>query len=322
MAGFESNLKAETSMEIAICNLCNDTDTTVLYTIPDFLLGRDDVTATLVQCNTCGLIYQNPRPPLSEIQAHYPPEYEPYIDHVENAQTNWFLRKAIEYGIAKRCRFVTRHKREGALLDVGCATGTFLRGMQTCGAWELYGVEINETAAEMARKRYDFDVFTGTLEQASFPDGSFDAVTLWDVLEHLHYPLDSLHEIHRILKPGGVVVIRVPNANSWDARIFGPYWAGLDAPRHLYVFTPTTLTQLLSHSGFDVVDHSCAIGSYMTFVLSVRFWLRAKGVSPQILDTATTVLYHPIMRLMSAPFFYVSGLTLRGPLLVTTARKV
>jgi len=308
-------------MESVPCNLCGSAQTKPLAVVPDLLLERLTVEATLVQCTRCGLVYQNPRPTPSEIGEHYPPAYESYADHTVQPKHNWLLQQAVEYGTNKRCRFVTRHKRAGRLLDVGCAMGTFLLGMRKQANWTVAGVELNQAVARLASERHGLDIFPGTLEEAAYPDASFDAVTLWDVLEHLHDPRHGLQEIHRILRSDGVVVIRVPNLASWDAKLFGSRWAGLDAPRHLYIFTPEILSALLEKAGFRVVDHSCAIGSYMTFVLSIRFWLTARGTAAATKERISRMLYHPVARLITVPFFYLVSLTLRGPLLVTVARK-
>lgn len=308
-------------MESVNCNLCQSSQSIDLYHLTDLLLEREEACTTLVRCMDCGLIYQNPRPSLVEIGRHYPPEYDSYHPEPQGEKTSWLLSKAIQYGIDKRCRFVTQQKERGRLLDIGCATGLFLKGMQRHPGWELNGVEISPHAASIARHRHQLDVFTGTLEQAAFPDNHFEAVTMWDVLEHLHDPAASLSEIHRILKPGGVLVVRVPNAGSWDASLFGSCWAGLDAPRHLYVFDQDTLQAMLVKSGFQVRQVSCGIGSYPTFVLSVRFWLVARGTSVQTRNALVNMLYHPLARLFSSPFFYLSGLRQRGPLITVTAGK-
>jgi SAM-dependent methyltransferase len=308
-------------MEYTACNLCGNTNAApVIYTLPDFLLHRDGVLTTLVKCTACGLVYQNPRPTFAEMTVHYPSDYESYAPEPNVENSSWLLRQAIRYGVAKRCRYITRYKRAGRLLDIGCATGIFLQGIRNSGNWEPYGVEINQHAAHIAQE-HGLDVRLGTLEQAGFADEFFDVVTLWDVLEHLHDPAGSLREIHRILKPDGLLVIRVPNANSWDSQLFGRYWAGLDSPRHLYVFTPITLDALLAANYFQSIARSSQIGGYPTFLLSLRFWSGA-GDKPSIArDFLIKFLYHPVMRLLSAPFFYLRGLGLRGPLFVTTAIK-
>lgn len=307
-------------MESIRCNLCGGTRNRPFETVYDLLLERPDVRASLVECVECSLVYQNPRPTTAEIGVHYPAQYDSYVDHTHK-KNSWLIQKAIDYGFWKRSRFVTRHKKEGTLLDIGCAAGSFLLGIQKHGNWRVRGVELSEEVALLARERYQLDVFAGELEDAAFPDQSFDVVTMWDVLEHLHDPDRGLHEIYRILKPGGLLVIRVPNLASWDAKLFGKYWAGFDAPRHLYVYTPQTLSKQLEQAGFSVEENSCGSASYMTFVLSVRFYLTAKKVSERTRDQVMWLLYHPIARLLSAPFFAIPNLGLNGPLLVTTAKK-
>lgn len=308
-------------METVACNLCGADDATEFAEVPDLLLDRPDVHARLVRCNACGLVYQNPRPTLDEIGVHYPSTYESYADHRGQAKGQ-LLRRAYDYGMQKRCRFVTRAAPQGGrLLDVGCAAGAFLVAMREQANWQVEGVELSEETAKVACQQNGLKVFAGTLEQAAFPDNYFDAVTLWDVLEHLHDPVGTLAEISRILRPGGVVVIRVPNLGSWDASLFGLHWAGLDAPRHLYVYTRTTLTSSLRSSGLEPLKQSTAIGSYPIFALDVRFWLNARGAAPRARGVIAKILYNPISRLLSAPVFFIPSVAGAGPLVVATARK-
>lgn len=307
-------------METTTCPLCGSASAAYRYTLADYYMRRFDVEATLVQCSHCGLVYQNPRPTPAEMDAHYPPEYAPYQSG-RGPRPGRLLQLAYDYGMRKRGRFVTRHKQAGTLLDIGCATGVFLDAMRRQGHWELHGVEVNPDVAEVARRDHRLDVFAGTLEEAAYPDNHFDVVTLWDVLEHLHDPAATLREIHRILKDDGIVVIRVPNLASWDAQWFGRYWAGYDAPRHLCVFSPQTLACMLAGAGFSVLDESSAIAGYMVLVLSIHFWMNARGMGETAKRRILGLLNHPLARLASAPFFYWPGLFLRGPLLVTTATK-
>ena len=308
-------------MERVPCNLCGHDDAVPYMRVRDLFLERSDVHADLVQCTHCGLVYQNPRPSADEILAHYPLEYELYNDPVAAQQRGGLRQWANSYGMRKRCRYVTKHVAAGALLDVGCAAGTFLLAMRSTGDWTVTGVELNAEVARQTRERYGLDVIAGTLEDAHLAPAQFDAVTMWDVLEHVYDPVATLREIHRLLKPGGILVIRVPNLSSWDARLFGCAWAGYDAPRHLYFFNPATLTALLEQSGLEVKAHSTAISNYMVFALDVRYWMTARGVAASTKARVSRLLYHPVTRLVTAPFFYFTNFGLRGPALVTTARK-
>lgn len=308
-------------MERVACNLCGQDVPTAYLRVNDLFLERLDVWANLVQCMNCGLVYQNPRPSANEILAHYPLEYELYSDPVAVNQRRGLRLWANEYGMRKRCRYVTRHKTAGTLLDVGCAAGTFLLAMRNTARWTVRGVELNAEVAHQTRERYGLDVVSGTLEDAHFPSSEFDAITMWDVLEHVYDPAATLADIWRLLKPDGILVVRVPNLRSWDARLFGTAWAGYDAPRHLYFFSPATLGALLEQSGFEVVGHDTAISNYMVFALDVRYWMTAQAVSAGTKARVSRLLYHPLVRLMTAPFFFFTNFGLRGPALVTTARK-
>ena len=308
-------------METTACDLCGSESATAAITSQDFLLQRREVTAEFVKCDRCGLVYQNPRPTQEEMHNHYPSDYESYTLHPEDSGSSWLLRKAIQYGLSKRRRLVSQNKGSGRILDVGCATGVFLREMHQDSHWDAYGVEPNGYAARIARERYGLNVFHGTLEQASFENRYFDVVTLWDVLEHLHSPSEALAEIHRILKADGLLILRVPNGLSRDAQLFGKAWAGLDPPRHLYVFTPDTLRELLTENHYSIRELGCQSGGYPTFVLSLRFWLTSTGSNKRLTSILTKLLYHPVMRLMTSPLFYARGLALRGPLITAVTTK-
>lgn len=307
-------------MENTGCALCNGDQAREIYHISDWFLNRPQVKTTLVQCQNCGLVYQNPRPTIDEMEQHYPQDYEPYHNY-ETKKTAWLLEKAIEYGMDKRARsFVFRKRSGNKLLDVGCASGDYLNFMWKKYHLEVQGVEINSYAADLARNKYHLDVFTGTLEQAGFQENLFDVVTMWDVLEHLHDPNSTLQEIVRILKPGGLLALRVPNADSFDAKIFGPYWSGLDSPRHLYVFGKSTLTKVLEKNSFRILDLSSKDGSYLSFVLSIRLWMVAKEIRSSIRDPLIKILSGSAARVLSAPIFYVYSLLQRSSQMVVVAQ--
>ncbi len=306
-------------METVPCDFCGRETAVEIHTIPDFLLDRTETVARLVRCENCGHVYQNPRPQVSEIEIHYPAEYDLFTTPDPSNERNWLQAQAWRYGMEKRVRSVTRHVSAGRLLDVGCATGHFIQAMRGKNGWQAEGVEISRYAADIARQR-GLRVHTGTLESANYPQDAFDAVTMWDVLEHLHHPRESLAEVRRILKPGGILVFRVPNLDSIDAKIFGRYWVGYDAPRHLHFFRKSTIEAYLKETELDLLEMHCNIGNYPTTVLSTRFWLRSR-VSRQTEDRIIRGLNHPLARIAAAPFSFLTGLGLRGALITAAARK-
>lgn len=151
----------------------------------------------------------------------------------------------------------------GSLLDVGCATGSFLSLAKGRG-WECRGVEVSAFAAARARESTGCEIFCGKLVDAPFGDGSFDVITMWDLLEHLPVPLQGLENARRLLKPSGVLLVNTPNENSLLRKVARFLYRGsggwitapvnrLYHPYHLYYFGAETLTVLFRRAGFELV---------------------------------------------------------------------
>jgi SAM-dependent methyltransferase len=136
------------------------------------------------------------------------------------------------------------------LLDVGCSVGVFLDVARSMG-WDTIGLELNQKAVGHACQTLGLDVRCQTLEQAGFPENHFDAVTLWGVIEHLKQPVGVLKEIHRVLKPGGVLLTFCPNAASLVCRMLREQAATFDGHDHPSNFTPTSIKLAMELSGFN-----------------------------------------------------------------------
>ncbi len=227
-------------MEEVACNLCGSDQWQVVQTVPVQRFGPPGE-FNLVQCRDCGLRYLNPRPSPEEMADYYPAAYHEYRASIDKRVRHWYQEEKL--------RKVQVHSNGGRLLDVGCNDGLFLHLARQSG-WEVQGVEIAESVAAHAREALGLDVFTGELTEANFPAQHFDVVTFWHVLEHLHDPMRELREARRILKPGGLLIVEVPNIASWQARLFGANWRALDTPRHLYHFSPDSLRAMLEQAGF------------------------------------------------------------------------
>jgi 2-polyprenyl-3-methyl-5-hydroxy-6-metoxy-1,4-benzoquinol methylase len=139
-------------------------------------------------------------------------------------------------------------RSRGRMLDIGCGDGSTLDTLAQLG-WQVEGVDFDPAAVDGAARR-GFHVQLGTLEAQRYPDGVFDAVTACHVLEHVREPGAFLRECHRVLRPGGALVVLTPNARSLGHRQFGRAWRGLEPPRHLQVLTAPALGQLAEQAGF------------------------------------------------------------------------
>ena len=137
---------------------------------------------------------------------------------------------------------------KGRMLDVGCGDGSVLKLAQELG-WNAEGVDFDAQAVDAARRK-GLSVRLGGLAEQRYPDESFDLVLMSHVIEHVHDPLATLREIHRVLRAGGTLAVTTPNAGSWGHRHFGLNWRGLEPPRHLQIFTGNSLAALAGRAGF------------------------------------------------------------------------
>jgi 2-polyprenyl-3-methyl-5-hydroxy-6-metoxy-1,4-benzoquinol methylase len=167
-----------------------------------------------------------------------------------------------------------RARTAGRVLDVGCGSGELLHRLAERG-WAVEGVDSDPTSVERARAR-GFRVLLGSLEEQGYPSGSFDAVTMSHVIEHVPDPTALLAEAHRILKPGGLLVVVTPNGRSLGHRLFRDDWFPLEPPRHLYVFNVPALREVAARSGFSAPDVKTSI-RYANYFILLSHVIRRTG---------------------------------------------
>jgi len=223
----------------------------------------------VVQCETCELVFLNPMYEDSELALLYPEDYYAYQDCFRKpSRIEKFLKKLLRYEAGVKD---PSFDRPGKVLDVGCGSGWFLARMRDQG-WDTYGVEISETAAKLGSKKAGLCIFHGTFLKANLPTEFFDYVRLNHSFEHMSRPIETLREIWRVLRPGGRVLIVVPNHASLNARIFGRYWWFLGVPVHPFNYSVKNLPGFLTRAGFEVksvINNS----TYPGILGSLQIWL-------------------------------------------------
>jgi 2-polyprenyl-3-methyl-5-hydroxy-6-metoxy-1,4-benzoquinol methylase len=229
------------------------------YLVPGKEWGRH------VRCKNCHLIYMNPMEKVSKTNEYY---YKAKNTHAPTIR-ECYLRTA-----KSQVRLIQKYASGTNLLDIGCAQGFFLFSASKAG-YTTRGIEISQDAAAYAIKEFGLDVEAKPFEELRFPESSFDVVTLWQVLEHVPYPLTVLKEVYRILKPGGLIVASTPNIEGIPAKILRKKW--WDIKRlHINQFTTKTLADILHNAGFKKMSSV----SYRGFVsLSILLTMMLKYVN-------------------------------------------
>jgi SAM-dependent methyltransferase len=236
---------------------------TPLFDARDYVSGE---VFSVRGCAVCGLALTTP--PARPIAAYYPASYYKQEGAARFPRAvEWLQQRLYEARARKVERLLGRR---GRVLDIGCGPGLQLEAFRARG-WEVHGCELSDGAAACARER-GIPVQVGPAEKWPWPDGSFDAVVLWHVLEHHADPQAALEQARRLLMPGGLLLLGVPNFGSPEARVTRQGWFHLDVPRHLSHFTPRALTQTLSEAGLTLRELSFLAPEFdaFSFVQSVE----------------------------------------------------
>jgi len=223
------------------CPLCGSKSFKLLFRRRDHRLQVTAELFDVVRCDGCSLVYVNPRPDDEAIKHYYTDEFYDAQASPEDALSS----------IKPRLDGMVSHVADlpaGRVLDVGCFKGEFLETMRRRG-WDVHGVELHARPPNL----FGLDIHYGAIEAAPFAAASFDLITIWAVLEHVLDPRGILHACRRLLKPGGRLVVLVPNFNSLPGR----YMQHDDIPRHITMFTRKTLYRILDDCGFAATRFHC-----------------------------------------------------------------
>lgn len=205
----------------------------------------------LWNCGSCGAAFVKDIPSAEEIQKHYGLDYFQgnlskfgYVDYVaeESLQRDSF---------AEKIDFIRKRRATGRILDVGCATGGFLKQMGP--GWEKHGVEISQELLKTHPPSPDISVWSGDFSNYPQNGRGFDVVTLWDVLDHVPDPIATLQKVRQLLNPGGLLALNVGDRSSLFARLLGKRWHLYIPPTHLTFFSRKALLELLERCGFRLL---------------------------------------------------------------------
>ncbi len=241
----------------APCVLCGSGEAAILEKESRIVGARSP--AAVVRCGGCGLLRLDPPPAPDAVARLY--REDGLVLEYEARCGRAYVSGDIEPAPFAASRLAALERLRGGpgrLLDVGAARGVFLDLARSRG-WTVRGVELSSEGVRVARERFGLEVAETTLEGAGFPDGSFDVVHMSHVLEHLDQPLRSLAEVRRVLKPGGILALEVPNefgdllGSVREVLLRRPRIVYAVPSPHLFFFTPATLRRLVARAGFRPV---------------------------------------------------------------------
>ena len=232
------------------CPVCKSTQIQLQLSAKDYTVSGESF--SIVACNNCTHLFTQNVAQQNEIGKYYASEN--YISH---SDTQIGLVNKLYHSIRKRTlqskkKLIEREteKSNGNILDIGCGTGAFLNTMQK-GGWKITGLEPDETARVKAKTLYGIDPQPSN-NIFNLSNNSYDAITMWHVLEHVHELNEYVAQLKNMLTEKGKIFIAVPNYTSYDAQHYGQFWAAYDVPRHLYHFSPASMKKLVEEHGLTI----------------------------------------------------------------------
>ncbi|MCF8229194.1 MAG: class I SAM-dependent methyltransferase [Bacteroidales bacterium] len=254
--------------EMKECPLCKSKEFSPYLETRDYFFSGEEF--NLVQCSACRFVFTNPRPEDDHLEHYY--KSEEYLSHKNklNNLKDFLYKFAKTIGIKNKFGLVKTLsvKNTGKILDYGSATGDLLAYFKKKN-WQVAGLELNEEARKKSIEKHQIKVYS---EKSELLGQQFDIISLWHVLEHISDLEETMKCLYGCLDKDGILIIAVPNINSWDASFYGKYWAALDTPRHLYHFNKHSFKKLAENFGFRLRNiKPLVFDAYFISLLSEKY---------------------------------------------------
>ena len=250
------------------CPVCQSQTFKDTLTVKDYTVSQEQF--KIVTCKKCGFRFTNPRPAGDAIGEYY--KAESYISHTNTSKglISKIYQEVRKFTLKGKLNLINRlSPKKGKLLDVGCGTGMFLDVARENG-WKVNGIEPDAGARAIAEKTNQIKINDEVL--LSFQHETFDVISLWHVLEHIHQLNETIEWLKARLSKNGSLIIAVPNHESKDANIYQEHWAAYDVPRHLYHFSQNSIKELFAKYGFELKETlPMKFDSFYVSMLSTKY---------------------------------------------------
>lgn len=235
------------------CPVCDSDDIAPVFTARDYTVSKQEF--AIWQCNNCSLRFTQDVPDKTGIPIYY--QSEEYISHSDTGKglVNKLYHLVRKKTLSGKRRVIEKYTgmNKGNILDIGSGTGAFINKMQQAG-WVVTGLEPDAGARTRASILYKLRL-EDSAELFNLNPASFDAITLWHVLEHVHELNEYMLHLKTLLRPEGKLFIAIPNYRSYDARVYKESWAAYDVPRHLYHFSAQSMKALVEKHGLKIISY-------------------------------------------------------------------
>ena len=259
--------------EIACCPVCG-AEGASRFTQRDLFCELEGVFGQR-HCSACNVFFLSPRVPENQIYRYYPDDYSGYQ---QDAQPPLIRKLAWALGLAqRRRRILEKFLRSGRILDVGCGNGFFLHTLAG-RPWETHAMDVKWHG----KFKFDGEFHEGLFDHQPPPLENLDAVTLWHVFEHFYHPRQALANAAAVLRPGGLLLVAVPDLRSIERYIFGRCWVGWDPPRHIATYSRSALETLLRSAGFKLIKVVPDVCTGELLLLNAEFVLRSRGFNSKL----------------------------------------
>ncbi len=255
---------------VQVCPVCGGKDFKPFLSCTDFFVSGEKF--IIKECDSCGFKITKNIENEENIGRYY--QSEKYISHSNTSKglVNSVYHSVRKYMLGRKRHLVEKSTglKKGQLLDVGTGTGFFLNEMKVHG-WQVTGTEKSSDARDFAKKEFNLENLPSE-GLFNLKSNSFDVITLWHVLEHIHRLNENMETFHRLLKAEGKLIIAVPNHDSADAKHYREYWAAYDVPRHIWHFAPEQMKLFGKKHGFKLESlHTMPFDSFYVSILSEKY---------------------------------------------------